>query len=159
MLEQHAAHGVRHLIQYSRIDATDIPYTDEFDIVVFKSILGGIGRHHGKGSQAKAIKEMYKALKPNGELLFAENLSASWLHRTLRRKFVQWGSAWRYVSVAEMQELLSPFSEMKYRTLGVTGALGRGEIQRRMLGLLDQAILNYVVPESWRYIIIGVARK
>jgi SAM-dependent methyltransferase len=155
----HQARGVSHLIRYEAIDATRIPYTSKFDVVLFKSMLGAIGRVAGKAGQAQAIKEMHKALKDGGELFFAENLVGSPLHQLLRRKFVKWGTTWRYVSVTDMEEFLSPFSKVQYRTVGFAGAFGRNESQRNILGFLDEKGLNYAIPEEWRYIIVGVAKK
>jgi SAM-dependent methyltransferase len=158
-IQQHHAHGVTHLIQYATIDAAKIPYEDEFDIVIFKSLLGAVGRVAGKEGQAGALAEIHKALKKGGQLFFAENLVASPLHRFLRRRFVQWGNTWRYVSVADMEAFLSLFSQIQYCTVGFAGAFGRRETHRQLLGTLDQTLLNHIVPESWRYIIIGVATK
>jgi SAM-dependent methyltransferase len=158
-IERHQASGVSHLIQYRSVDALEIPYKNEFDIVLFKSVLGSLGTIANKEGQARAIAQMHRALKKGGELFFAENLIASPFHRYFRRRFVEWGSRWRYVSVAEMKEFLSPFSDFQYRTLGFAGTFGRREIQRNILGLVDQTVLNHVVPESWRYIMVGVARK
>lgn len=158
-IQEHQARGVSNLIQYESIDATRIPYTNQFDLVVFKSMLGALGESAGKAAQARAIAEMHKALKKGGELFFAENLIASPLHQTLRRRFVQWGIGWRYVSMEEMHEFLSPFSRVQYRTLGFAGAFGRGEMLRNVLGILDQAILSRLLPEKWRYITVGVATK
>jgi SAM-dependent methyltransferase len=158
-MQQHRARGVSHLIQYESIDASHIPYENKFDIIVFKSLLGAVGRGDNRQFQAGAVTEMHKALKQGGELFFAENLIASPLHQSLRRRFVQWGNTWRYVSVAEMEEFLSRFSHVRYRTLGCAGAFGRGEIQRHLFGILDQTVLNHIVPDNWRYIIVGVATK
>jgi len=158
-IEEHQVRGVSNLIEYESVDATCIPYQNHFDIVVFKSMLGAVGGISGKVAQSNAIMEMHKALKKGGELFFAENLIASPLHQTLRKKFVRWGVGWRYVSVEEMAEFLSPFSKVQYRTLGFAGAFGRQEIQRKALGILDQAIFNRISPERWRYIIVGVATK
>lgn len=72
---------MENLITYQDIDATQIPYENEFDIIVFKSIIGGIGRNDNKEIQQLVFNQIYKALKPGGQLLFAENLSASPLHR------------------------------------------------------------------------------
>src|SRR5687767_12165592 len=36
----HKGRKVSHLITYESIDATSIPYTEKFDIVLFKSMLG-----------------------------------------------------------------------------------------------------------------------
>jgi SAM-dependent methyltransferase len=155
----HQHHQVSHLIRYEAIDATHIPYKSKFDVVLFKSMLGAVGRGGGKQLQVEAVKEMHKSLKCGGELFFAENLMGSPLHQFFRRKFVEWGTTWRYVSAAEMKEFLAPFSDVRYRTVGFAGAFGRSERQRGFLSFLDRTIFNYLVPETWRYIIIGIARK
>lgn len=158
-VQTHRAAGVAELVRYEAIDATDIPYTDRFDIVLFKSVLGAVGVRAGRSGQAKAIAEMHKALKPGGELFFAENLVASPLHRYLRKRFVKWGDRWRYVSIGEMLQFLAPFRQVSYQTVGVTGAFGRSPRQRNLLGAVDRVLLERLVPEQWRYIIVGVARK
>jgi SAM-dependent methyltransferase len=155
----HRSRGVLHLIEYEAIDAIHIPYTSRFDVVLFKSILGAIGRSGDKRLQSQAVREMHRSLKPGGELFFAENLVGCPAHRFFRRKFVEWGTTWRYVSIAEMQEFLSPFSSVHYKTVGFTAAFGRSELQRNALAVLDRAIVDYLVPETWRYIVVGVAKK
>src|SRR5206468_992574 len=97
---------------------------------------------------------MHKSLKKGGELFFAENLIGSPFHEFFRERFVKWGETWRYISVAEMEEFLAPFSNVQYRTVGFAGAFGRSEPQRNLLGFLDQTVLNHTVPENWRYIIV-----
>lgn len=156
-VRSHRAHGVAHLITYEPINATHIPYTERFDVVLFKSILGAVARLGDKDAQAKAIAEMHRALKRGGELLFAENLIASPLHAFLRRRYVRW--PWRYVSISEMLEFLAPFSHVSWTAVGFTGAFGRGNVQRNILGALDRLLLDRITPERWKYIIIGVARK
>lgn len=158
-VQQHRAWGVSDRVEYRAIDATATPYREEFDIVLFKSVLGGIGGHGGRESQRTAIREMHKALKRDGELFFAENLMASPAHQFFRSKFVQWSAKWRYVSVAEMEEFLSPFSQVQFFTSGFAGAFGRNETQRNWLGRLDQILFGHLVPSSWKYIIAGVAKK
>src|SRR5215203_6720882 len=64
-VERHSQSDFAHLIEYQTIDALNIPYAEEFDIVVFKSVLGGIGE---KETQAEAVRQMHKALKKSGEL-------------------------------------------------------------------------------------------
>ena len=105
----HLKYNVSSLVQYQDIDATNIPYENHFDIVVFKSIIGGIGSNDNYEAQQKTFNQIYKALKPGGKLLFAENLIASPLHQKLRKKFVNWGSTWRYVSINEIKECLKDF--------------------------------------------------
>jgi SAM-dependent methyltransferase len=157
--ELHTKHRVTELISYESIDATNIPYKDRFDIVFFKSVLGGIGLNDSKERQSRAVNEMHRALKKGGELFFAENLVASPFHRIFRRRFVKWGTEWRYVTIDEMNEFLAPFSKVKYRTIGFLGALGRTERQRAVLSWFDKHLISLLVPKSWRYIIAGVATK
>jgi SAM-dependent methyltransferase len=158
-IELHKAWGVSDRIEYSAIDALNIPFSECFDVVAFKSVLGAVGAHSGKHDQTLAISEMHRALRKGGELLFAENLAASPLHRACRRKFVKWGRSWRYVSIPEMLEFLAPFAHVEYRVVGFAGAFGQNELQRNVLAILDRKVLDRIVPDSWRYIIVGIARK
>jgi SAM-dependent methyltransferase len=155
----HKKYNVSHLVKYESVDATNIPYEDYFDIITFKSVLGGIGRGNNIEVQQKAIKEMYKALKPGGKLLFAENLIASPFHQFLRKRFIQWGQDWRYITIEEMLSFLKSFSTVNYITVGFFGAFGRNEFQRKILGWIDKCIFNKITPDKWKYIIIGIAQK
>ena len=155
----HREHQVSGLIEYEAIDATNIPYEGHFDIIFFKSVLGGVGVNDKKDRQVLAINQMHKALKEGGELFFAENLVGSPLHRLFRKRFVKWGIEWRYVSLQEMGEFLSPFSKVTYRTIGFLGAFGRNERQREVLSWFDKYLIDPFVPSSWRYIVAGVATK
>lgn len=155
----HRRYNVSERITYLDIDATNIPYENFFDLVVFKSILGGIGRNDNAEMQQKVFKEIHKALKPGGKLLFAENLTASPLHRFVRKRFVSWGAYWRYVSVKELHEFLKAFSSCEIKTTGVAAAFGRSEGQRNFLAALDDKLFNSACPENWKYIAYGVAKK
>ena len=155
----HTRYTVTAFIQYQDIDATAIPYENHFDVIVFKSILGGIGRNDNRAIQQKVFDEIHKALKPGGKLLFAENLLASPIHQRLRKRFVNWGSAWRYVTITEMKEFLKGFSSVELKTTGVLATFGRNERQRSVLSTLDELILNKVSPSNWKYICFGIATK
>jgi SAM-dependent methyltransferase len=155
-LDLHKTSGLAHAIEHQTINVLDIPYEEEFDIVVFKSVIGVL---NDKKLQQKAISEMHKALKKGGELFFAENLVGSPLHMFFRRKAVGWGTSWRYVTIEEMNEFLASFSETKLRAIGFAGAFGRSEAQRNLLALGDKFVFERIVTESWKYIIAGVARK
>ncbi|HZZ72706.1 MAG TPA: class I SAM-dependent methyltransferase [Pirellulales bacterium] len=158
VIEKHQHYEVSAQIQYQQLNALDIPFAEAFDVVLFKSILGGVGRDNHPERQAQAIQQIYKALKPGGELWFAENLAASPLHRFSRRRWVRWGTAWRYVTIREMHDYLSVFREFRYKTVGFLGCFGRTAAQRTALGRIDR-LVDKVVPPSWRYVLIGVARK
>lgn len=155
----HRAYGVSDRITYEAMDATAIPYEEHFDAVAFKSVLGGVAWDGDVSRQAAAVRAMHRALKPGGLLLFAENLCGSPLHEAARRRFIRWNSIWRYVSIREMLDYLEPFSNVEYRTTGVTGLFGRTPAISRLLGRADGTFFDRVVPPHWRYIMFGVARK
>ncbi len=157
--ELHTRFSVQERIGYAHVDALNIPYENYFDVIVFKSILGGIGRNNNIEAQEKVMQEIYKALKPGGILLFAENIEASPLHRFFRRRFVRWGQSWRYVRVTELEHWLNSFSSYALHTTGFSATFGRSENQRRVLSWLDTLILNQITPRNWRYIAYGFARK
>jgi SAM-dependent methyltransferase len=155
----HQKYNVTGLITYQDIDATNIPYENHFDVIVFKSIIGGIGRHNNVEMQKKTFREIYKALKPGGKLLFAENLTASPIHQQLRKRFVRWGNEWRYVTIEEMKTYMKDFPSLNIKSTGFLSAFGRSETQRRMLSAVDKALLNHVSPANWKYIVYGIAEK
>jgi ubiquinone/menaquinone biosynthesis C-methylase UbiE len=155
--QHHKKHNLDGFIEYPRIDVTNIPFENHVDIVTVKSVIVGIG---GSGErQQAAVDQIYKALKPGGKLLFAENLVGSPMHRFARRRLVKWGTHARYITVDEMRTFLRRFSRVQMHTTGVLGAFGRTERQRSVLGAIDRAVLNRVAPTHWRYLVYGIAEK
>lgn len=154
----HQNYDVADKVSYQAINALDIPFKEKYDIIIFKSIMGGVSRDGQHENKRAMIQGILHALKPGGQLLFAENLSASPLHRFLRNRFIKWGSSWNYLSHDEIDPLFIGFSQVKFETLGFFGAFGRSEGQRKFLGTLD-SILKPVIPKSFRYIAVGVATK
>lgn len=145
-------------ISYQAINALHIPYENEFDIVVFKSVLGGISRGGKNEYKKKSIEQMHKALKAGGKLLFAENLEASSLHRFFRKNFVSWGSDWNYLKISEVEPLFSNFKSLDYKTTGFLGTFGRSEVQRNFLGKID-SVFECLLSANQHYIVFGVAEK
>lgn len=155
----HKKYGVADKIRYEEIDATNIPYTNYFDVVVFKSVLGGIGADENVEKQKKAISEMQKAIdfeNGKGYLLFAENMVATQIHTYFRRKYIPWGTHWRYAELNDLLGMLDAFEKVDYRTTGFLGAFGRNNAQRSFLGRID-GVLDRVIPEYRKYICIGIA--
>lgn len=154
--KMHERYGVSDLISNSQIDMKAIDLEDEsVDIVVFKSVLGALGNEE---DQKKALSEIYRVLKKDGTLCFAENLTGSAVHRYLRRKFVNWGERWRYITRTEMLKWGSNFKSHHTKSFGVVGLFGRSEKQRQFLGFID-LIKTPFTPKKWRYIIFGVFKK
>lgn len=155
----HEKYGLTTNVDYAVVDATSIPYENQFDVVTFKSVLVAIGGGERKDRQQLAIDQIYKSLRPGGKLLFAENMVGSPLHRFVRKRFIHWGSWCRYVTPAEMREFLHRFKRVEMRTTGVLGTFGRTERQRSALSAVDHALLNHVTPAAWQYLVYGVAEK
>lgn len=154
----HEKYGCGAQIEYQAIDATNIPYENHFDIVVMKSILGGISGNGRNELKQKTIDEVYKSLKPGGKILFAENLESTGLHRFFRKKFITWGSRWNYLKYDEIVPLFKAYNKVTFKTTGFFGAFGRTENQRKLLSVFD-AILSPLIPKSKKYIVYGVAEK
>ena len=150
---------VDHLIDYQIFSATQIPYPEHhFDFVVFKSVLGAIGRNGRIEAQQKALEEMRRVLKPGGMLFFAENLSGSILHRFTRRWFISWGKRWRYVSLKEMENFLAEFQTLEIHSTGFFSAfVPKPTWLKNLLARLDS--LSTFIPKNWRYVCYGYAIK
>jgi SAM-dependent methyltransferase len=158
--ELHRRYGVSDLVSYERVDVTRIPYPDDhFDVVIFKSVLGALGRGDSAlQAQREAVREIRRVLKAGARLLFAENVEASAVHRLLRRYLVPWGRDWHYLTQEELTDLLSEFADVDLSFRGFTAALGRREWQRSLLHVLDSVTLP-LLPASWRYVAFGSAVK
>ncbi len=146
-------------ISYQNISALEIPYQDHFDIIIFKSIIGGIAQGDNKDVQQKVFDQILNALKPGGMLLFAENLQSTKVHSFMRRKMNKWGDYWRYVTLAELKEFTSNFNKTTIQSNGMLGAFGRNENQKNKLGKIDKSLIDKITPSSWKYIGYGVAVK
>lgn len=155
----HAKYGSPSNIHYQDIDATNILYENHFDLIVFKSIVGGIAQGDHIEIQQKVFDEIYKALKPGGILLFAENLTSTKLHQKLRARHNAWGNYWRYISLKELSVFLNKFSSIDVKTTGVLGTFGRGEKQKNFLAGVDKVAVNHFTPSSWKYLGYGLAKK
>ena len=154
----HQRYGLEKLIEYASIDILDINSSDKnFDIVVFKSVLGDLGAAE---KQVRAIREILRILKPGGECWFAENLKASFIHQFFRKYFIRWGKQWRYLERDEFIDMLQQagFKEIKYHCYGFWAVFGRNEWQRRLLSYLDR-LTDRLIPDKSKYIIFGIAVK
>ncbi|MBK6996160.1 MAG: class I SAM-dependent methyltransferase [Lewinellaceae bacterium] len=155
----HDKHKVSRLIEYAGINASAIPYPDDsFDFVVFKSVLGGIGRNGQAEKQKQALAEIHRVLKPGGVLFFAENMRGSVLHRLARRVFMPWGKSWRYLKIKELRRWLSIFESHKIRTTGFFAAfVPKPEWLKTLAAKVD--LLFFYLPQKWEYVAYGFARK
>ena len=153
----HDKYGVSDRVEYTDVDATAIPYENEFDLIVFKSVIGGVG---DKAAQDRAMQGIHRALKPGGRLLFAENLRGTVFHRLARAIAYRFrGTSWRYVTVKELQPHLAQYSSHDLRTTGFLAMFGLREAQRNALAAADDRVFNRLAPRSWHYVSYGTAIK
>jgi ubiquinone/menaquinone biosynthesis C-methylase UbiE len=146
-------------VDYCRANVKQLPFADrQFDVVAFKSLLAVAAKFGGLEIQKRVFQESCRVLKPGGYLLLAENLYGSAFHAFCRDKFVAWGHDSRYPKLAELQEFMSPFSDVSIETFGMLAAFGRQEWQRSVLGHIDRFITP-IFPAKSRYLAYGYARK
>ena len=155
-IDFHKSYGVDHLITYAKIDMCNIDLdSEQFDIVVFKSVIGALAE---KENQDKGVSEIYRVLKKGGAFLFAENASGSKMHQSLRNRFTAWNKYWRYPNKKDVQDWSQCFSSFKTKNHGFFGTFGRSEKQRALMGAVD-TVVSPVLPSSWKYITFGVMIK
>lgn len=154
----HKKYGVSEKVSYQIVDATDIPYQNEFDIISFKSVLGGVGSNGQYSQQKKMMDGIYASLKAEGACYFAENLKASKLHQFARKRFVTWGDRWRYIRLEELPDLAGQFSERQYQAIGFFGVFGRNQKASEFLGKVDSLFDRYIQDKD-KYIVSGILKK
>lgn len=155
----HRRHGVADRVTYADVDARSIPYKNRFDVIAFKSVLGGIVREAPAAVAREVMLSVHDALKPGGVLLFAENLTSTPLHHFARSRFMRREATWHYFALRELQAMLSPFQSFEMTTFGLLGCFGRSEPQRRVLGKLDRSVFDKLVPARWHYVAAAIAYK
>jgi SAM-dependent methyltransferase len=156
----HERYGVADRVEYRDLDILDLPYENRFDLVVFKSVLGGIPDSDLARHEA-AFEQVRKALKPGGRLIFAENLRGTVIHQLARRIAyrVRRVRMWQYITLRQYRDLLHDFDDVELRVTGFLGLFGRTESRRAALARADSALLNRAVPSSWHYVVYGTAVK
>jgi ubiquinone/menaquinone biosynthesis C-methylase UbiE len=154
----HKKYNIGENIQYASADAIDLNFeSNTFDIVIFKSVLGTIGKDNYYEKQIKALNEMNRVLKDGGILLFAENAKASFLHSFFRKIFRRWGNYWRYITPDEMSNMLKKFSKKEIYTAGFLSAFVPLKMKKLVLPLDN--FIEKIVPKNSRYIVYGYAVK
>jgi len=141
-------------INYKQLDVLNLDLqTDAYDIIAFKSVLGGLST---EANVIKAISELNRTLKPGGQIYFAENIKSSILHQVLRKRFTKWSSYWYYPSYSSLTNLFSStFKKEEYCSFGFFNIFGKGPLKKIML-FFEKRIR---MPQSLRYMALGVYRS
>ena len=151
-------------VKYSKKNILDLKSVEQYDIICFKSVIGGVlGHNNGDEAMLKDIfKQLHTALKPNGMLIFSENLTGSKMIQFLRRLFIKWNYYWVYQRQSTLEEMTQIQAQKFHievaKTNGVIGVLGRTVYLQNILGLVDN-ILCPIVPKKWHYIYHGIYKK
>lgn len=155
----HKKYSCHKYIKYDKIDATDISCKKKFDIICFKSMLGGIARNNRLDKIKTVFSEIHKTLNQDGYLVFSENLFSNEIYRALRNKYKV--DNWNYLTLNEIKSCINydQFKFINYKTSGFIGCLGRNELQRRILSQFDKLFFNYIIPSKYHYIIFAVLKK
>lgn len=143
-------------IRYEIIDALDIGLKETYDFILFKSMLGGIGRIGSEKLQMDVMRQVHKSLKKGGEVLFIENMRGAYIHQLYRKRYGATRNDWCYPSFADFIKMSNIFSKVKYVTFGVLGSSGNLLIKVRTAFDLK---FEKIFPKSWRYIYAGIYQK
>ncbi len=154
----HRKYKVHSLIRYEAIDATNISYKGYFDIIVLKSVIGGIGAYNRKDLQIQSFRQIHQALKPGGYFLFAENAQASVIHRIFR-KLKSWSYYWNYPEYGFLKrELADIFSIVDMKAFGYFSAFITSSIFQKTAVCVDKKIDHFLSSKN-KHIVYGIAQK
>ena len=153
----HRKYCVDQQVVYRQLDVLELKEVDEYDIVTFKSVMGGVGGGDNFRNQRKMVENIFSAIKPGGYCVCAENLVGSLLHMWLRKKFRPWSDNWRYIDIDEFKQLFNIFCELHIETYGFLGTLGQGRFLD-ICSMID-TLFDKWMGDSNKYIVSCVARK
>ena len=159
LISLHKKYHFQKYIKYCQVDASDIKCEEKFDIICFKSMLGGIIGKWGIDKVKIVLNEVYKSLNEGGYLVFSENLHSTELHNYLRR--IDKDDNWYYLTNDEINGLIDnkKFEIISQKTLGFLGCFGRNEYQRSFLSMFDKLFFNHFIPSEYHYILFSVLKK
>lgn len=156
--ELHDKYNIRSIVKYQDINAFDIPHENAFDVIIFKSILGTIGKY-GWDKQNEVFRQVHKALKPGGKLLWAENMKGSPMHKIARKYLTTWGNLWRYPDMRDLDEFLKIYSKSEVHFNGFLAVFAKKGLLRDIFLKVDKSFFSYIIPANWKYIAYGIAEK
>ncbi|GIV27579.1 MAG: hypothetical protein KatS3mg027_1393 [Bacteroidia bacterium] len=154
----HKKYNLSNKITYTDIDATNIPYENYFDVIIMKSVLGGIGANNRQDRQIKTIEQVHKALKQGGYFLFAENAKASYLHQIFR-KLKPWSKYWNYPKIEFLEYYLQQrFQIVEIKSFGYISAFITNTKLQKLILPIDKMFCK-LLPSDSMHIVYGIARK
>lgn len=152
----HKKYRVERNVFYKKVDVLNWQEKAKYDIVIIKSVLGALETEERIKT---AIENIYNNLKDGGIVLYAENSSASSLHRLFRLKFTDWGRKWYYFDESSLKFFFKSFQILKFKFNGVSVVFANRLGMSKPFYKFDKYILNKIVPNTMKYMIYGYAKK
>lgn len=160
----HKKYNVSDRVTYKTIDVVNDNLPEQaYDLVISKSVFGGLKENYADSSsrtniaRQKAVNNIYKAIKPGGYLLSADNTRGSYLLNFLRKKNNK-DKNWHFFTPKEIELIFSSFQSIQISYFGVIPTLFSNRSFNRVIYFLNKYILAFM-PANTRYIAITSARK
>lgn len=159
----HEKYGVEDKITYRELDIVHADIQGQFDIVILKSVIGGLKGEYGstasrnEDTRHQAVQNIYKLLKPGGYLLTADNMHGSWLMQW-PRKLQNKNNSWHYFTPQEIARLLNSFSSVSTRYFGVFPTRFFSPVLNRIFFFFNKLFTGWL-PVGTYYIGFTKARK
>lgn len=156
--------GIADKIIYDKLDIVNCDWnSQEFDIIVAKSVIGGLKADPGNRQtrnfqvQQSAVQNIYKLLKDGGYFFSAENMQGSWLLKQFK-KWKKKDMGWRYLDWQEIKELYNDFKFAQMEAFGVLPTTFGNKTLNKVFFLANKHILNHL-PNNYKYISFVVVQK
>ncbi|MDF3047379.1 MAG: hypothetical protein K0R73_497 [Candidatus Midichloriaceae bacterium] len=116
-----------------------------YDVIVMKSVLGGICRDNNYELASDLTKVLYAALKPGGVLITLDNQANSF-SKLMRRFFGAGANKWTYIDKKKFLQILQPykFFQKGFGLLNFAkfGTIGGKEVFNNTAYLVDKLLLK-----------------
>jgi SAM-dependent methyltransferase len=162
--ELHSQLGIADRIIYDKLDIVNCNWkSEEFDIIVAKSVIGGLKADPGNRLtrnfqvQQMAVQNIHKLLKGGGYFFSAENMQGSWLLKQFK-KWKKKDKGWRYLKWQEIKDLYSDFKFAQLEAFGVLPTAFGNKTLNKGCFLVNKRVLRYL-PYSYKYISFVVVQK
>lgn len=160
----HGKYNVAAKIQYKQFDVVNDDWgIQQFDIIIAKSVIGGLKSTRGKSStrsveaQHKAMHNIHRLLKPGGYFFSAENLRGGVFTR-LARKMRKRKKGWQHPTYHELLQLFSSFTLVQTKTFGILPTLFSPKAVNRLMYGMNRYVLC-LLPKGSKYIAFTIAQK
>lgn len=149
-------------LQVVQADVFALSPRQEFDLVVMKSVLGGLSRQHDLSGIGLAVEDCLARLRKGGHLIVIDKArSLAPINWALRRFGAAGKNAWHYFTRDDLRATLPPGGkEIGYSAHGVLsfGDFGGGIVQA-LADFIDEKFAERVISVEKRVVFSWVIRR